>query len=76
MPIYYFNIRAGEDLIRDEEGTDLPDIETAISEARQSARDLAIEELRNGQKVDGRCIEIVDSEGKKVAVVAVRDVVD
>ena len=75
MPRYYFHIRDGQDLVQDEEGSEVADLEAAKSEARDSARDLAIDEIRNKRPVDGRKVEIADGDGQTLAVVAVRDVV-
>ncbi len=75
MPRYFFHVRFGQTFARDDEGTELPDLEAAMMEARSSARDIAIDELRSERHVDGRQIEIADAEGLKLAVVAVRDVI-
>ncbi len=75
MPRYYFHIRDGENRVEDEEGTEVPDLEAAKSEARASARDLAIDEIRNERPVDGRVIEVADDQGKMLLTIAIRDVV-
>ena len=76
MPRYYFHIRDENGFIEDDEGTEAPDLENAKSEARASARDLAIDEIRNKRPVDGRKVEVADEDGKTLAVIAVRDVVN
>ncbi len=76
MPRYYFHIRDGKDLIRDEEGTELADPEAAHAEAMASARDLALDEIRSHNRVDGRSIEIVSEFGAMIDTVAVRESVD
>lgn len=76
MPRYYFHIRHGDELIRDEEGTDLPDPAAAHAEALASARDLALDEIRRHSRVDGRIIEIVSEFGDTIDSVAVRESVD
>ncbi|HEX3674652.1 MAG TPA: hypothetical protein VHU87_10295 [Rhizomicrobium sp.] len=75
MPRYYFHIREGGNLVEDEEGAEVPDLEAAKSEARASARDLAIDEIRNERRVNGRVIEVADGYGKTLATIAIRDVV-
>lgn len=40
MPIFYFHVRAGNLMIHDEEGLDVPHLDDAREEALQSARDL------------------------------------
>jgi hypothetical protein len=62
MPLFYFNIRDGETLDRDDEGRDLPDVAAARFEARQSARDILVQRLFAGQNTAG-FIEIVDETG-------------
>jgi hypothetical protein len=74
MPIFYFEVRDGQNVSHDQEGTDLPDIAAAVAEARYIARDLAIEELKRGSAVDGRQIEILDAERRKCAVFPVREI--
>jgi hypothetical protein len=76
VPRYYFNIREGSELIRDEEGTELPDPEAAHAEALASARDLAMDEIRRHNRVDGRKIEIVSEFGDVIDMIAVREGVD
>ena len=76
MPRYYFHIRDGKSLIRDEEGTELADPEAAHAEALASARDLALDAIRSHNPIDGRSIEIVSEFGDAIETVAVRASVD
>ena len=48
MPRYFFDIRDGEELIPDEEGMDLPDLEAAFREAVRSLADIS-QKGRSGQ---------------------------
>jgi hypothetical protein len=41
MPRYFFDIRDGEELVRDDEGMELPDLEAAFREAARSLADLS-----------------------------------
>jgi hypothetical protein len=41
MPRYFFDIRDGDELIADEEGMDLPDLEAAFREAARSLADIS-----------------------------------
>lgn len=59
MPRYHFNIWNGTELIRDDEGDELPDVEAASFEAYMS-RDPATECLRSEQDMSQHCIEMVD----------------
>jgi hypothetical protein len=76
VPLYYFHIRDGNELIRDEEGTELPDPAAAKAEALASARDLAMDEIRSECRVDGRLIEVVSEFGNTIEIVPVRASID
>lgn len=63
MPRYYFNIRSSTGLISDPDGSDLPDLAAAVSEAKLAAQDLLAELLRDGAVLDGQVFEITDADG-------------
>lgn len=63
MPLYFFHIRDGDTLIVDEEGRYCQDLETALAEGRKSALELAAEQVKAGQLVDGSVIEVTDQAG-------------
>jgi hypothetical protein len=63
MPLFYFHMREGGNLIKDEEGRLFEDVETAAGEARASAKDWAIQLIRSGQTIDGQAIEMTDENG-------------
>ena len=67
MPRYYFNIREGQELDEDEEGVELPDLETARAEAQAT-----VEELRDELGAEGETIqlEITDEEGRRLFTVS------
>jgi len=60
MPRYFFHIRTSEGIIRDPDGTVLPDLAAARVEAELSARDLLADLLRQGITLDGQMFEISD----------------
>jgi hypothetical protein len=60
MPIYYFHIRNGDKLELDPDGVELPDLDTAVSEARRVARELLGEVTGLGRET---LIEIADEGG-------------
>jgi hypothetical protein len=74
MPRYYFHIRSSAGLIRDPDGTELPDLAAALAEAERSARDLLADLLKAGDVVDGQAFEISDAEGSVLARLPFRDV--
>ncbi|HWF64548.1 MAG TPA: hypothetical protein VN685_08060 [Rhizomicrobium sp.] len=73
---YFFHIRDEGGLIMDREGTELPDIDAARKEARLSARDFAMDDLRGGRRVAERRIEITDGEGLMLEALQARDIVN
>ncbi len=73
METYFFNLSYLRRYIEDPDGTELPDLEAAKSEARQIARDLAAEYLRRAEPFDLHTIRICTEDGKLLAEVAVAD---
>jgi hypothetical protein len=74
MPRYYFHIRSSAGLIRDPDGTELPDLASAISEAEGAARDLLAELLREGAVLDGQVFEIADADDQVLERMPLRNV--
>jgi hypothetical protein len=74
MPVYYFNLWDGKKRLPDAEGSELCDLSAAVEEARRAAREIAIEQLRSNEPVDGNKIEVADTAGKVLATVAIKDV--
>lgn len=75
MPRFFFNIRNGDELIADPDGTDLPDLDAAVEEALNDARELLSEIVKLGNLVDGQAFEIADETGKVVRTVSFKDAV-
>jgi hypothetical protein len=71
---YFFNIRDSLGLILDEEGSELYGITAARQEAADSARDFAMDDLRCGNAVHARDIEITNEDGTVLESLAVRDI--
>ena len=74
MPRYYFHIREGSTLNRDEEGQELPDAEAARQEAISAGREILGEKLLHGGSLNGRTIEIADETGHVVDEINLREV--
>ena len=70
---YFLHIRDVDGLVSDEEGSDLPDIMAARNEARATARDLAMEDLKRGGAVLDRRIEIA-ADDEVIETMTVRSV--
>jgi hypothetical protein len=74
MPRYFFHVREGNTLNRDEEGQELPDAEAARQEAISTSREMLGEKLLHGGSLNHRTIEIADETGHVVDEVSSRDV--
>ena len=68
MPRYFFHIRDDDNLIRDEEGTELPDLSAARKEAALSAQEVLLEAGGSAEPWDHCEIEIWD-EARLIEVV-------
>jgi hypothetical protein len=63
---FYFHLRQDDELIRDEEGTDLPDISAAHHEAVLAARELLAEAIKDGKSHVPIAFVIADEAGRTV----------
>jgi hypothetical protein len=69
MGRFYFHLRAGDELTRDEEGIDLPDFSVARREAILSARELVAEAIKSGKQQVPEAFVIADEEGRMLDIV-------
>jgi hypothetical protein len=76
MPRFYFPILDNDRVIHDEEGVILPDLETAVSEARRTAFDMFADALAGGDDVGHQVIHITDSRGRILAKLRMDEVVE
>lgn len=76
MPIYFFHVRDGDALLEDKDGSELANLDAALIEARESAREIAADSLRSKERIDGRKIEIADTLGQILGTVSIQDVVN
>jgi hypothetical protein len=75
MAHYFFNIHSAGQLIEDEEGMDLPDLDAAREEAAASVHDLTREEIHEGAAIDtSALIEITDPDGRVLMAVKFAEV--
>ena len=72
MPLYYLHIRNGDKLEVDPDGTELPDLDAAFSEAVKVVRELVDEVDDLGRDA---VIEIADGAGEIVLTVPFSDAV-
>lgn len=73
MPRYFLHIRDGATLLKDPDGSELPDLEAARAEALAAARQLLVELIRADKVLNGQRFEIVDETGTLLAVVPIRE---
>ena len=70
MPLYYLHIRNGDKLEVDPDGTELPDLEAALTEALKVARELVHEVADLGRDA---VIEVADGSGETILTVPFSD---
>jgi hypothetical protein len=75
MPRFHFNSLTGEMFLPDPEGEELPNLAAAHGVAERSAREALIEAVRTGDTAPD-CILVTDDEGKEVATVFLKDLLD
>jgi len=71
---YFFHVRNGDEISRDLEGQELPDLDAAKSEAVNANREMLGERLLHGGSLDSRRIEIAYREGEMLATISAEDV--
>jgi hypothetical protein len=76
MPTYFFNVRQNGSLIEDEEGIDLPDLDTAKTEAMGGAMDIVADRTRSGSPMGlDDTFEVTDEDGEVLLTVPFREAV-
>jgi len=75
MPVFYFHIRNGQELVLDREGVQMPGLEAALEEAKSAAREILAERIRHGDVVDGHEFEVHDAAGAKLFTLPFRSVI-
>jgi hypothetical protein len=76
MPRFYLHIRHGQWRVEDLDGSDLPDLDAARTEAERSARALLEIQRVDGAVLAGQSFEIADASGQVLAVVPLKDVLE
>ena len=76
MPRYYFHVRYGREVIRDENGDELPDDQAALERAVEAARAF-LRAAPDGDDAWSRCVfEVTNRDGAAVWRMPVRDAVE
>lgn len=76
MQRYFFHLNYLRSYVEDPEGTQLPDLEAAKSEARSVIRDLAADDLRRGQRFELWSIRITSEANELLSEVLVPDAIN
>jgi hypothetical protein len=63
---YYFNLTDGDEVIRDEDGIEAPDVRTALIHAFEAIEELRKEDSSPMSEWQGWSLEVVDSSGNLV----------
>jgi hypothetical protein len=69
MPRFYLHIKDGTDLIRDQEGIDVPSAAHARAKALASARELWADAIRAGRDVRADAYVIAGEDGQQLTFV-------
>jgi Domain of unknown function (DUF6894) len=76
MPRFYFHVGNGNGFTEDEEGRELPDLESARAEAIRAARDIMASDVRSGALDLSSFIEIEDADHRLRHTLSFEDAVD
>jgi hypothetical protein len=74
MARYYFHLLAGDRLIPDEEGVDLPDLSAVHREVQLSARELLAEAIKTGKPRVAQAFVVADETGREIHAVALASI--
>ncbi len=69
MPQYFFHIRDGRTLDRDEFGIDLPDLGAVHSEARRTIAGFMMDAELGRHSMQGQAFEVADPQGTCLMVI-------
>jgi hypothetical protein len=75
VPTHFFDVQLeGADVVKDDEGFDLPDLEAARREAVMSAREQIADAAKQGFDVTDRQFQVRDQSGEVVLILNFREV--
>jgi hypothetical protein len=69
MARYYFHIKDGAHLIKDQEGTELSTADEARAQALRSARELWADAIKSGRTLGADAVVIADEHGRTLTFV-------
>lgn len=76
MGLYFFNMHIGDEYLSDEDGIDLPDLESVRREAVAAAREMVAAAVLVGRLPLHECFEITDEQGNLVLSMPFSSVVE
>jgi len=77
MPLYFFHIKEGDEVLHDEEGSDHPDLQAARGEVIWGIRQIVSDAVRSGSPLRlDRELHVVDDAGDTLLKFAFREVVN
>jgi DNA anti-recombination protein RmuC len=77
MPRYFFHFRSGKLLEHDQDGLEMPDLDTAYLEAFEAAKDMWIDAIRTrGDNPSQQQFEISDADDHTLLIVPLREVLE
>jgi hypothetical protein len=63
---YYFNLTDGDEVIRDEDGIEAPDVRTALIQAFEAIAELRNEDASALSELQGWRLDIIDGSGNLI----------
>jgi hypothetical protein len=77
MPLYFFHIKEGDEVLHDEEGSDYPDLQAARGEAIEGIRQIVGDAVMSGSPLGlDREMHVADDAGDTLLKLMFREVVD
>ena len=74
MKRFFFHLKKGDELILDDDGTELPDIAAAMLEALLAARELLADAIQAGEQKVAEALVIADEAGRTLEVLPLIEV--
>jgi hypothetical protein len=73
MARYYFHIKDGADLVKDQEGTELASPDAARAQALRSAQELWADAIKSGKPLGADAVVIADEQGGTLTFVPMNE---
>jgi hypothetical protein len=74
MARFYINFRNGDEIAKDDEGLDLPNLEEARAAALVSAREILADNVKGGAKNPLQAVIITDESGREIMTITAKEV--